>query len=202
LEDGGLAYQGSTDAPAAAGTAAAAGTVAVGAGVAVAEEGFWTSLGAGILNVGSKVARLGEVIAEGVEVSAAATVAVVTGVVLAVTEGSTVTPEQEAEDQKRDEARKARDERAADVASQPNRPATVTAGWNTETGDVATGCSGGGKCAEERVVDALGGDPSKVNFVEAVRPRPGGPPYRDVPICENCQDKYGPDQFPPGTRFK
>jgi RHS repeat-associated protein len=101
-----------------------------------------------------------------------------------------------------DKARAARDEKAAEVAAGPNRPATVTGGYNTETGEIATGCSGGGKCAEDAVVEALGGDAGKVGFTEAVRPRPGGPPYREVPVCERCQEKYGPEQFPPGTQFK
>jgi hypothetical protein len=84
----------------------------------------------------------------------------------------------------------------------PARPAVVTAGVNTETGQVATGCSGGGMCGEQRVVEALGGDPSKVQFTEAVRPRPGGAPFNEVPVCTNCEARYGRDAFPPGTQFQ
>lgn len=102
-----------------------------------------------------------------------------------------------------EKARTARDAKAAELGplKPPARPAAVTAGYNTETGQVAVGCSGTGLCAEDRVVEALGGDTRKVNFTEAVRPRPNSP-YREVPVCERCEAKYGRDQFPPGTKFK
>jgi hypothetical protein len=55
---------------------------------------------------------------------------------------------------------------------------------------------------KDRVVESLGGDPDKVKVTEAVRPRPGGPPYKEVPVCERCEPKYGRDKFPPGTKSK
>ncbi|WP_438029687.1 hypothetical protein [Sorangium sp. So ce233] len=103
-----------------------------------------------------------------------------------------------------DAARAARDARAAELGPlrPPERPATVTGGYHTETGKPATGCSGGGKCTEDRVVEALGGDPSKVKFTEAVRPRPHGPPFREVDVCERCERKYGREPLPEGTKFE
>ena len=100
-------------------------------------------------------------------------------------------------------ARAARDRVATELGPKkpPERPATVTAGYNTKTGKVATGCSGGG-CAEGKVVEALGGDKSQVRFTEAVRPRPGGPPFTQVPVCEICESLYGRKPFPSGTLFK
>ncbi|WP_437778352.1 RHS repeat domain-containing protein [Sorangium sp. So ce1097] len=103
-----------------------------------------------------------------------------------------------------DAARAARDARAAELGPlrPPERPATVTGGYHTETGKPATGCSGGGKCAEDRVVEALGGDPSKFKFTEAVRPRPHCPLFREVDVCERCEKKYGREPFPEGTKFE
>lgn len=97
-------------------------------------------------------------------------------------------------------ARGARDALSEALSKLPgkSRPATVTAGYNTETGEIAACASGGGSCAEDHVVEALGGDPSKVKFTEAVRPRTG----EQVPICEKCQASYGQDAFPTGTPFK
>ncbi len=76
-------------------------------------------------------------------------------------------------------------------------PATVTGGYNIETGKVAAGFSGFNKCAEDRVVAQLGGDASKVRFTKAVRPRSGD----EVNVCARCQTKYPREHFPPGTRF-
>ncbi|MGK4009233.1 RHS repeat-associated core domain-containing protein [Sorangium sp. So ce1036] len=100
-------------------------------------------------------------------------------------------------------ARAARDTKATELGPlrPPERPAAVTGGYNTETGQVATGCSGGGLCAEDRVVEALGNDPSKVKFTEAVRPRRGGAPFREVPVCVRCEMKHGRDPFPEKTQF-
>ena len=79
------------------------------------------------------------------------------------------------------------------------RVATVTGGYNVDTGQVAAGCSSGDgtMCAEDDVVQQLGGDPSKVRFTEATRPRTGG----EVPVCIRCQAKYSPDQFPEGVGY-
>lgn len=92
-------------------------------------------------------------------------------------------------------ARDARDAMASEVGK---KVATVTAGYNTETGAVAAACSGGGVCAEANVVKALGGDANKVKFTEAVRPRTGN----EVPVCTSCEAQYGKKAFPPGTKFQ
>jgi RHS repeat-associated protein len=104
---------------------------------------------------------------------------------------------------KLDEARVARDDLAGKVGKTPkDRPATVTAGYNVETGEVAARGSGKGCCAEDYVVEALGGDPSKVRLTEATRPRNQPPPFSEVPVCSRCEAKYGREIFPPGTKFK
>ncbi|HLJ29060.1 MAG TPA: hypothetical protein VKY85_20285 [Candidatus Angelobacter sp.] len=45
-------------------------------------------------------------------------------------------------------------------------------------------------------------DKSKVKFTEAVRPRPGDGPYREIPVCTRCEATYGRDAFPQGTKFQ
>lgn len=77
-------------------------------------------------------------------------------------------------------------------------PATVTGGYNVKTGEVAARPCGGGKCAEDHVVDALGGNKEDVRFTEAMRPMTGD----QVPVCPRCESTYGREPFPPGTRFK
>jgi hypothetical protein len=62
-------------------------------------------------------------------------------------------------------------------------PATISPRYSVKTGDSATGCSGGGLCAEDRVVGQLGGDPADVRFTEAIRPRTD----EEVGICTRCQ---------------
>ncbi|MFB7516554.1 SpvB/TcaC N-terminal domain-containing protein [Streptomyces sp. NPDC056144] len=82
-----------------------------------------------------------------------------------------------------------RDEYAGEMAGLSNskRPATVTAGYNTETGQYAAGASSKGVCAETCVVNQLGGDPSKIVFTSAVRPRTGEP----INICVSCEGQFG-----------
>jgi len=99
-------------------------------------------------------------------------------------------------------ARAARDALAADLKSQKYKPATVTGGYNTETGEVAAAQSGGGLCAEDNVVQKLGGDPSKVKFTEAVRPRKLNSADPEVPVCTRCESTYGREPFPKGTTFQ
>ena len=94
-----------------------------------------------------------------------------------------------------DDARTARDQLASEVGASK---ATVTGGVNTETGQVAACANGGEGCAEDNVVRELGGDKEKVQFTEAIRPRTG----EQVPVCERCEERYGRDKFPDGTRFK
>jgi RHS repeat-associated protein len=97
------------------------------------------------------------------------------------------------------EAREARDALSAELAPLKGRaPATVTGGYNVQTGEVAARACGGGKCAENHVVDALGGDKGDVRFTEAVRPRTGA----EVPVCPRCEATFGREPFPPNTRFK
>lgn len=75
--------------------------------------------------------------------------------------------------------------------------ATVIGGVNVTTGEVTAAYNTAGKCAEDVVVEQLGGDASKVRFSEAVRPRTG----QQVPVCERCQQKYDLQQFPEGVIF-
>jgi RHS repeat-associated protein len=102
------------------------------------------------------------------------------------------------------DARSARDALAKRLGELPadKRPATVTGGYNIQTGEVAARACGGGKCAEDHVVATLGGDKSVIRFTEAVRPRAINPPYKQVPVCTRCEPKYGRDSFPSGTQFK
>jgi len=97
------------------------------------------------------------------------------------------------------EARSARDALSAELKPLARRaPPTVTGGYNIRTGEVAARACGGGKCAEDLVVEALGGNRAEVRFTEAVRPRTG----EEIPICLRCEATYGRDPFPPGTKFK
>jgi RHS repeat-associated protein len=97
------------------------------------------------------------------------------------------------------EARAARDALAAELAPLKGKaPATVTGGYNIKTGEVAARACGGGKCAEDHVVDALGGVKGDVRFTEAVRPRTG----TEVPVCSRCETNFGREAFPKSTRFK
>ncbi|MQS06852.1 ricin-type beta-trefoil lectin domain protein, partial [Streptomyces alkaliphilus] len=82
-----------------------------------------------------------------------------------------------------------RDEYAGEMAQLSNRkrPATVTAGYNTETGQYAAGASSKGVCAETCVVNQLGGDPSKIVFTAAIRPRTGAL----INICVSCEGQFG-----------
>lgn len=99
------------------------------------------------------------------------------------------------------EAQAARDTLAetASKLSNSKRPATVTAGYNIKTGEVTAKACGGGKCAEDHVVEALGGNKEDVRFTEAVRPRTG----EQVPVCTRCEENYGRESFPSETtRFK
>lgn len=77
--------------------------------------------------------------------------------------------------------------------------AVVTGGVNIETGQVAGGYNTVGQCAENMVVERLGGDASKIRFSEAVRPRSG----QQVKVCLGCQPgKYLKEQFPEGVIFE
>ncbi|MFH8614206.1 polymorphic toxin-type HINT domain-containing protein [Streptomyces sp. NPDC017979] len=86
-----------------------------------------------------------------------------------------------------------RDEYAGEMSQLSNRkrPATVTAGYNTETGQYAAGASSNGVCAETCVVNQLGGDPSKIVFTAAVRPRTGAL----INICVSCEGQFGRGGF-------
>ena len=77
--------------------------------------------------------------------------------------------------------------------------AAVTGGVNIETGQVAGGYNTGGRCAEDMVVERLGGDASKIRFSEAIRPRYG---QQQQKVCLGCQGKYPKEQFPEGAIFE
>lgn len=91
-------------------------------------------------------------------------------------------------------ARAARDVKAAEVG---RSKATVTGGYGRDGVPVA-GCNRNPiGCAEDDVARQIGGDPSDINFTEAIRPRTG----EQVPICARCQGTYDQSQFPSGTLF-
>ena len=92
--------------------------------------------------------------------------------------------------------------RTLGVLKPKNRPASVSAGYNIDTGRIAVGCSGGGRCAEPRVVEKLGGDATRNRFVGALRPRAAPTPLREVPVCIGCGLRYPRESFPIGTLFQ
>src|SRR5262249_33861741 len=96
-------------------------------------------------------------------------------------------------------AREARDALARELnPMKGDAPPTITAGYNTRTGQVAARACGGGKCAENHVEEALGGNKAEIRFTEAMRPRN----YVEVPVCPRCEATYGREAFPPYTLFK
>jgi hypothetical protein len=94
-----------------------------------------------------------------------------------------------------EEAEKARDALADEIGGSK---AMVTGGVNVETGQVAACANGGGKCAEDNVVEELGGDSSKIKFTTPIRPKT----KEEKPVCERCEQRYGRDKFPDRTRFR
>ena len=96
-------------------------------------------------------------------------------------------------------ARAARDSYAEELVAAKRRDvATVTGGYNVRTGEVAAKGCGNGMCAEDHVLQELGGNKANVRFTEAIRPRT----MKQVPVCERCETSYGRKVFPPGTLFK
>ncbi|ENX05697.1 hypothetical protein F898_02641 [Acinetobacter courvalinii] len=91
-----------------------------------------------------------------------------------------------------------RDELAASFADSKWKPATVTGGYNRKTGETTAQTCGGGKCAEDHVAAALGGNKNDIKFTRAVRPRTG----KEVAVCTRCEGNYGKDAFPSGTKFQ
>ncbi|WP_252230833.1 hypothetical protein [Clostridium sp. ZBS15] len=97
----------------------------------------------------------------------------------------------------------ARDAKVAEIQakskSQQQKYITVVGGYNIETGEVAVGVKNTAtdykKCAENLVVEQLGGDPSKVIMTPAIRPRNNA----TIPVCKYCQEKYSTSNFIPGT---
>ncbi|WP_371617591.1 polymorphic toxin-type HINT domain-containing protein [Streptomyces sp. NBC_00454] len=91
-----------------------------------------------------------------------------------------------------------RDRFAREVGAMPTnkRPAVVTAGYNTETRQFAAAANAfNGACAEACLVGALGGDPSKIVFTSAVRPRKAPTELKQVKICSSCEIRYGRGAF-------
>jgi hypothetical protein len=68
----------------------------------------------------------------------------------------------------------------------------VTGGYNVEAREFAAGHSTeeGGGCAEMCVVNQLGGDPAKVRFTNAIRPRYG----KLQEICASCGIRFRRNQ--------
>ena len=96
---------------------------------------------------------------------------------------------------------KLRDEFSQQVFTQHGRksPATVTAGYNVETGQYAAGYNVKGACAEMCVMAQLGGDIGNIRFTSAIRPRTGG----QVPVCLVCEARYSRSPFVQvGTLFR
>ena len=62
--------------------------------------------------------------------------------------------------------------------------AVVTGGVNIETGQVAGGYNTNSQCAENMVVERLGGDASKIRFSEAVK---AADRAADRRVCLGCQ---------------
>lgn len=84
-----------------------------------------------------------------------------------------------------------------------SRPETVIGGYNTVTGQVIARACGRGPCAEDYLVEALGGDKSVVKFTRALRVREWrAGKVSEQPVCLRCQGKYEHDQFPRGTDFR
>ncbi len=92
-------------------------------------------------------------------------------------------------------------EAARDAAGQQHgrRHATYVGGH--KDGQVVAGCSGNPSgCAEDDVARQLGPD---ANMTKAKgwrrNPATGDVEWTEIPVCKNCQGKYSPSQFPPGT---
>ncbi|WP_437710025.1 SpvB/TcaC N-terminal domain-containing protein [Sorangium sp. So ce448] len=78
--------------------------------------------------------------------------------------------------------------------------ATVVGGYNKVTGEIAVGTKwfGQGKfCAEDVVVGKLGGVTEEVVMTPAIRPYK----LKQIDVCLNCQTKYTPANFGPGTKY-
>ncbi|MFC3992333.1 LamG-like jellyroll fold domain-containing protein [Actinoplanes siamensis] len=88
--------------------------------------------------------------------------------------------------------------RAQHHPEQPMRRAW-SGGVNTQTGEIAVGCSGGGFCAEGNVVNALGGDSSKVALLHSQEITSKNPFAAQPKVaCSRCQQDYVPEQYPRG----
>ena len=102
----------------------------------------------------------------------------------------------------------ARDSKLAEINTWSNTKksdiVTVVGGTNLETGEVAVGIksrkihAGQPICAEDLVVEQLGGNSDNIIMTNAIRPRNG----RNIPVCKRCQTKYSVEQFIKGTEFE
>ncbi len=54
-----------------------------------------------------------------------------------------------------------------------------------------------GQCAEDLLVDVLGGKKEDVLFSSAIRPRTS----EIIPVCPRCASKYSINQFPVNTPY-
>ncbi len=93
-------------------------------------------------------------------------------------------------------------EAARDAAGQQlgRKHATYVGGH--KDGKVVAGCSRNPTgCAEDNVARQLGSDANMTGAKGWRRNTETGElEWKDIPVCKNCQDKYSPSQFPPGTK--
>ena len=96
-----------------------------------------------------------------------------------------------------EKANAARDELASKLG---RKHATYAAG--EKNGKIASGCSGGGKCAEDVIAEQLGSD-AKMTAAKGYRrnKETGELEYRDIPVCVRCQSKYKKEQFPKDVKY-
>lgn len=94
--------------------------------------------------------------------------------------------------------------------SSRTRTRTYVGGYNVETGEIVIASSGGKRpgmafCAEGNVCNALGGDPSKVRFTNAVTVEKvnGKSVVVPKPVCAKCQIDYpSPFSFPSNVKWQ
>ncbi|WP_431809777.1 hypothetical protein [Brevibacillus agri] len=107
-----------------------------------------------------------------------------------------------------EKAIKARDAKLEEISTWSNKKkndiTTVVGGVDLNTGNVAVGIksskqyAGKPLCAEDLVVEQLGGNHQNIIMTDAIRPRKGN----SIPVCKRCQTKFSVKQFIEGTEFE